>query len=277
MNIYLVNYATPGYAQSQKRLNHSALKFGIDHIQSYTPAQIRRTQFYCQNKKLLSYRRGGGYYVWKPYIILETLKTLEIDDFLIYSDSGIEIINNLSPLLELCRQQQGILLFQTHDLLKRVWTKRDCFVLMNCDSELYHNSEQLMSGFAVFMKNERSINLIKEWLHYCQQINIISDLPNICGLDNFPDFREHRHDQFILSLLAIKHQLMIFRDPSQWGNHYKLREFRESGEFLSCPNYSERPSCNSPYSTLINVHLQHSEHPLLRVKQIILHYFRISI
>jgi hypothetical protein len=277
MNKYLVSYATIEFAKSQKRLHKSALKFGINRIKSYTPAQIRRTQFYRQNKQLLSYPRGAGYYAWKPYIILETLKVLEEGDLLIYSDSGIEIINDISPLIELCYQEKGVLIFKNDGFANSTWTKRDCFVLMGCDSEPYHSANQVVAGFIVLIKNQKSLSLIEEWLYYCQQINVISDLPNICSLDNFPDFKDHRHDQSILSLLTVKHRLNTFRDPSQWGNHKKMKEFREMDEFLPCPTYSELPCLNSPYATLLDIHRERSEHPVARVKRISLQYFGIDI
>jgi hypothetical protein len=46
-------------------------------------------------------------------------------------------------------------------------------------------------------------------------------LPNICGQQNSLEFKDHRHDQSILSLLVKKYNIEIFRDPTQWGNSEK--------------------------------------------------------
>jgi len=261
MKKYLVNYATPEFYQSQKRLNRSARKFGLDQVISYREKHIRKTSFYQQNQYILNNKRGGRYWIWKPYIILETLRKVSNGSLVFYLDSGAEIIRDIYPLINLCVKQDGILLF-TIPRLNKHWTKRDCFVMMNCDLEEYYNTCQVPAGYQVYIKNDRSINFVQEYLDYCQNINIVTDLPNVCGLDNLPEFREHRHDQSILSLLAFKHEIELFRNPSQWGNSRKLEEFREPGEFGS-ESYSN-VALNSPYPTLINLHRERNLNPTFR-------------
>ncbi len=48
------------------------------------------------------------------------------------------------------------------------------------------------------------------------------------GKPNLPGFKDHRHDQAILAMLAIKYGLHTFRDPSQWGNHAITTRWHES-------------------------------------------------
>jgi hypothetical protein len=71
-------------------------------------------------------------------------------------------------------------------------------------------------------------------------------------LSNLQSFKDHRHDQSILSILAVKHNLEIFRDPSRWGNAHKMPEFREKGEFLESGDYADKIYYNSPYATLLD-------------------------
>ncbi len=134
--------------------------------------------------------------------------------------------------------------------------------MMDCDTEDYYNTIQLCSGYQLYLKNDRSIDFVQEHLDYCQNINIVTDLPNVCGLDNLPGFREHGHDLSILSRLAVKQGIETFRNPSQWGNSRKLEEFRELGEFGSRPDGNI--ALNSPYPTLINHHRERNGNPTLR-------------
>jgi hypothetical protein len=256
---YLVNYANRNFYASQARLNASAMKFGIDQVFSYQEKDIIGTEFYKKNQEILNQPKGAGFWIWKPYIILDVLSKIKENDIVVYSDSGIEIIGHLDPLFELCHKQGGILLFQTHVHLNRTWTKRDCFVLMGCDSSEYWEAQQLMGGFSIFMKNERSIKFVEEWLYYCCNKFIITDIPNVCGLENLPDFLDHRHDQSVLSILDVKHNIEVFRDPSQWGNRFKIESFRVPNEFTNHGQinvYSSFPYSNSPYGTLLNLHRQ---------------------
>ena len=258
MNNYLISYATPNYYKNQRRLNKSALAFGVDEVESYTRSKIKRSKFYRENRVVLDKERGSGYWLWKPYIILDFIEQMDDGDLLIYMDTGVEIIRDITPLVDICTQQGGILLFGNHGHLNKVWTKRDCFVAMDCDSDKYYNSEQITASFQFYIKNERSLSFLREYLFYCQNPSIITDIPNICGLENFPEFVSHRHDQSVLSLLSIKYNIEIFRDPCQWSNHMKMEAFREENEFLPMP-YSQSPYTNSNYHTLLN---HHRERPL---------------
>ena len=42
---------------------------------------------------------------------------------------------------------------------------------------------------------------------------ILCDGPNTCGLPNFEGFRDHRHDQSITTILAMKHGIETFPSP----------------------------------------------------------------
>lgn len=90
---------------------------------------------------------------------------------------------------------------------------------------------------------------------------------NVMGKRNFFGFHFHRHDQSVLSLLAIKHKIVLFRQPTQYGNHYKSGEYRVKGEF-NCVNqfknrqvryYSSSPFQNSLYSQLLDHHRRKAE------------------
>lgn len=249
--IYLVNYATPQFYKSQEKLNKSALLFGVDEVFSFRVKDLLETQFYHNNKKILEQKRGAGYWIWKPYFTLQAMSKTQKDDIIIYCDSGIEVIAALNPLISICNQQGGIMLFRTHGQANKKWTKRDCFVLMGCDSPEYWNAGQLMASFSVYVNNGRNRDFVEEWLNYCCNENIVTDKPNVCGLDNLPEFKDHRHDQSVLSLLAAKHKIDIYRNPSQGGNRFKLKQFRQPGEVS---RYSPKPYTNSPYGTLLNHH-----------------------
>lgn len=249
--IYMVNYATSRYYKSQEKLNQSALRWGVDKVISFREQDLRRTSFYNKNKKILQQPRGGGYWIWKPYIILKVMSKIKENDIVIYCDSGMKVIQSLHPLVDICKRKNEIMLFRTHNLLNKVWTKRDCFVFMKCDSPKYWDSEQLMGSFSLFLNNEKSRTFVKEWLTYCCNEQIITDVPNQCGLNNFPEFKDHRHDQSILSLLAVKHKIEIYRAPCQHGDKHKMEKFRHSGE---CTKYASKPYNNSPYDTLLDHH-----------------------
>ena len=59
-------------------------------------------------------------------------------------------------------------------------------------------------------------SFIQELLRWCKNYSVVSDSANDTG-DNLPGYVAHRHDQSVLSILAIRHGLRTFKDISQWG------------------------------------------------------------
>jgi hypothetical protein len=261
MKVLFTTLSNQLYVASRLRLTESAKRFGADEIYSYDLKDIEKTSFYLQNKAILDQPRGIGYWLWKPYIISETLKKADAGDIVMYIDAGIEIISSLKPLYEIC-EQQSILLFANGNLKNFGWTKRDCFVLMNCDNKIFWNSLQCDASACLFRKSDISTRFVEEWLSYCTDERVMTDIPNTCGKKNLFGFIQHRYDQSILSLLACRYNITLFRTPTQFGNHYKMEEYRVQNEF-NCVSqidqyqlkyYSKHPYNNSPYYQLLNHH-----------------------
>jgi len=251
MRTHLVSFATPRYYASQRRLGYQALRYGIDVIHAYNMGVIKRTAFYKEHHDILSLPRGAGYWLWKPYLIYQTLKHLPDGDVVLYCDCDICLLDDLSPLLALA-DKQPIVLFTNHDRLMKTWTKRDVFVYLNCDTHVYYDAEQLVAGYQLYKNGDISRGFVKEYLALCTDKRLLLDGDNVCGLNNAPEFQEHRHDQSILSLIALKKQYICYRDPSYRGNHLKATIFRQPDEKLIAP-YSSEPWMNSAYGTIFDI------------------------
>lgn len=259
MKTAIVNLANEPFFKSQYQLNKSAKKHGIDLVFAWSHKALKRTLFYKHNSEILSQQRGIGYWLWKPFIILEAMKELDEGDILFYSDAGIEIISDIQPLISLTKRN-NVLVFNNCNYTNNLWVKRDCFVLMDCDSEKYWNGQHIEAAFQCYRVTKDSIDFVKEWFNFARNKYILTDLPNTTGKDNLNGFIEHRWDQSVLSLLVIKYNLEIFRNPTQFGNHYKHPICRVNGEFKNINHferadfYSNLPYANSAYPTILNHH-----------------------
>lgn len=96
------------------------------------------------------------------------------------------------------------------------WTKRDCFIKMGCDTPEYHNGPQCSASIQMYRKCAKSVEFVKEYLHLCQDEDILTDKPNLLG-SNLKTFDDHRHDQSVLSLLSIKYKNIHLPNPSETG------------------------------------------------------------
>ena len=221
MNICLVTFATTWkFRLNQFFLNQSGLAFaGFTKVSPWDADRLRMEEFYRLHRNILDHSRGSGYWLWKPYIILKELKRLGDGDYVVYTDCGRRkaqlFSRRIDSLLEWCSSNRGVLpgVYIPQWGASRIWTKRDCFVLMGCDEENYWDSCQIQGSFSVWQKNRFSISFLEKWLSYCTDERILTDIPNTCGLPDFPDFKEHRHDQSVLTICAIADGLQGLGDP----------------------------------------------------------------
>lgn len=218
-------YGKEAIYKSQANLFEQAKPYFTD-LYFYTEHTLDK-HFIEKNKEIFSYKRGWGFWLWKPFIIFETLKKLNDGDICLYCDAGNSIVSDPSPLFTTCKENGGILLFENRDgnpagtvWRNAEWTKYDCYTLMDCAKNKYVNGSQVDGAYSVWEKNPKTMEFVGQYLSYCENVNIISDLPNITGM-NHSVFKDHRHDQSVLSLMAIKHNISLFPEPSEWGNPHR--------------------------------------------------------
>ncbi len=209
--IYLLSYADGIYNERQNRITEIAEKCGqFDKALSWTRKRFLAEYdwFYKKYRHILDQERGAGYWLWKPHLIHETLKTLNDGDILVYMDAGdllAETEGLRDMLIDLMKDKD---IYLTDGAYRHGdWTKRDCFVLMKCDEEKYHNAIQMEAGISVWKKSSEAIIRSYEWRLHCLLTQVLTDAPNHCGLPNLEGFKDHRHDQSVLTNLKIKHNI----------------------------------------------------------------------
>lgn len=232
--IWTITYGDEKYEQAKKLNCKMAKKYGADKVIAYGPEDIGE-DFKNKNVSIWNAERGGGYWIWKPYIMLKTLEKMDKEDYLIYTDAGAVFVNRISKLIECMeKEKQDIMVFSLASK-ERAWTKRDAFLLLECDSLRYTDSMQILGGYVVLKKTKFVEEFLKEWLFWLQDVRAVTDQPNCLGKDNYPEFIEHRHDQSIFSLLCKKYDIEPFRDPSQFGE----REGKYSEEICQRSKYPQ--------------------------------------
>ena len=200
-----------------------------------------KENLYETYKDIFDLGRGFGYWLWKPWMIYLTMSNvLGEGDILIYLDAGMKAINDPTPLEDLVREQKDgkirdIAFFKVpgqdreHSIAK--WTKMDTIMAISGqekrgDYENLRHLPEVLGGFQVYRKTQQSMKFVQMWLNYCCNPQLLTDTPSVA--QNFPEFKEHRHDQSILTLLAHRSKdIEIFRDPSQWGNN-EIDKFHNS-------------------------------------------------
>ena len=287
MATHLVTFANKKFKTAQRWLSQSARQFGILQQHVFTDYQFKQTAFYKEHQDITKEEFGVGFYIWKPYYILQLLEQLQENDVLLYMDSGQLLISDPKPLIDIAstrdivlfENSQGFLYFSKSELpftqencyetvnQNKYWCKADCIDLMQANNEDLLTSKMVDASIMLFRKSERSMAFVKEWLHYCCDRRIISNDKNVMGKQNPQGFIMHIYDQSIISILAAKQHIELFRCPSQYGNHLKLEQFHKPHEYVLLPYNNAK--LNSPYDTISQHHRYKNAGPWWRWKTFI--------
>lgn len=238
MKLTLVTYATPEFEGNRDRLVLSAKRAGFAKVVALGPEDLVATDFWRRNQAVLTLPRGGGYWLWKPYIIRMVLRECYADDVLVYSDAGPDEYYSFSALpVRVARlalsSPMGFLLGTTtpqHGTM-RAWTKRDCLVLCGGDRPEIYERPQIQATWSIWTKTDLALRFLDDWLAACEDPRCLTDIPNQCGLPDHDGFIDHRHDQAIASVLAAVRGvpgLDVARLRYAWGYSALLRRFQGS-------------------------------------------------
>ena len=204
--IVAISYGNQQYQRQLKFNEKSALEIAkVDEYYGYGPEDIDE-EFKKKNEYILSKGRGNGYWLWKPYFIVKTLKKHLADgDYLIYSDAGIFYTERAQLLVDFLNERKAEMYLHRLPHLEKFYTKRDAFILMGVDLPFYSETGQFNAAFQVYKKSKFTEIFLEEYLYYAQDKRIITDDKNELGMPNYDGFIDHRHDQSILSLLTKKY------------------------------------------------------------------------
>jgi hypothetical protein len=222
MGTYLCNFAKGDAYLDVQRQQARRFEGKYSQIFSYTDGDIP-PDFIADNQFIFDHAETGwGYCIWKPYILLESMKRIPDGDIIVYMDIADEVYNNeWFRWMEIKTLDWGKFLVWNY-YKHQYWTKRDCFHYMDCDTPSYWNHPQLEAGTLAFVKNEQNIELLNVWLRWCKVKEVMTKIPNVSGLENLEGFVDHRTDQSILTNLCINDN----------GSHmFDVRAFIKYNEF----------------------------------------------
>ncbi|WP_233904163.1 hypothetical protein [Segatella copri] len=220
MRRYFITYGNKAYSDSKKRILDEALQTGVfDETSAYGPEDLSASTL---KSPLMQYQRGGGYWIWKPDIIYQTLSRTDNDDIVVYADSGCSLFPSIEwddyfGLLG----KYDILVFRLNCINKKYTKKKVIDDYIPINGKWWGSYYQIAATVIILKKTAFSVSFINEWKRLCTFDNIfdVSVDEKICQCHGFV---EHRHDQSILTALVYKY----FRSGKihiSW-NHFENRD-----------------------------------------------------
>ena len=215
MEKILIFYGTEEFMGSLDRLKKEASNLNVfDKTIIYTPRDL---PMHIKANSLMNYKKGGGYWIWKPYIIWKTLQDYP-NSIVVYIDAGCSISkseewNQYFKFIE----KHDTILFQYRNSFDYGWnkmwpsatTKIGNWTKLNTqkyfdqliNDQNWHHFDKIMGGF-IICKNSRN-EFISQWLNITlfKSELIVDPIGNEIG-NQKEDFIEHRHDQSIITPLA---------------------------------------------------------------------------
>lgn len=227
IKIAFISYGDDKFKKSRVRIIKEAKATGIfDFMKCYSRDDLG-SEFTERNNRLLSQSRGGGYWCWKPYIILKTLETVSENSWVLYADAGCTLIQDrkiqvIERILEMNKHGKEISAYQMPHIEKD-WTKKDMFMFFGVEGndEIINTGQYVGSVFMV-----KNTPFTRSLFEKCVDIisnnnQLIDDSPSIQS--NYAGFREHRHDQSLLSILRKLNKEKVYVIPTDetWhGNDF---------------------------------------------------------
>lgn len=217
MEVYLCTFADSRMPQTLKRVGRQAVESGffkdVYLYDEHSFSESFKKQFAQQLQRGV---RGFGYWVWKPYVVLETLRKIPEQSILLYMDAGCHINpRGREQLREWVERtavsESGMLVADLGEsCLESYYTKGDLldfFGIRDCP-ELCLAPQRAATVF-LLRKEEKSIQLIRDWLSVFEtRFSLVDDTPS--QSPNLSGFIENRHDQSVFSILTKLRGIDVF-------------------------------------------------------------------
>lgn len=224
--VYGISYASRNYINRYNPVTQQAINSNFfDDFKCWKEEDIDEEFKKTYSTVWNDSTRGGGWWIWKPYIIYKQLEKMNDNDILIYFDSGCTInctiesskrINDYKNMVN--NHWTGLLRFELGHQEYKFTNKYtiDYFSKkFNVNMEEHIKSNQILATVIIMRKTNYVLDFFKKTLE------IIKDNPFIL-MDRLNQNNElHRHDQSIMSLLyKIMNGSLILEDET-WFGQYK--------------------------------------------------------
>lgn len=197
-----ITYGDDLYRKSLRRICDEARQCGeFDEVIAYTNADLPEN---ITSHELFSYRRGGGYWLWKPFVCLATLERCDDTDIVVYSDCGNKIFKHRqwSRYWQWMRKWNMVTFYNGGRMGH--WSRRALIDAYTQEVPMIKGMCQLSSGFIIFKKE--AMGVIKEWLStMMEHPNYVIDADDKMKAGEYQEFIESRHDQAVLSAVVYRH------------------------------------------------------------------------
>jgi beta-1,4-mannosyl-glycoprotein beta-1,4-N-acetylglucosaminyltransferase len=225
--ITFITYGDTAFEKSRTRLIKEAQDTGIfKRCIGYTPDDLDE-EFKMSCKSLLSQKRGGGYWCWKPHVVLKTMQSIPENEWILYADAGCTLVRErkeqVLEQIEIMEKENKLVSAYQMNHLEKSWTKGDMFNYFGIvENKHIKETGQYVGGVFLVKNHEKTRRIFERMLEIMSGLSfLIDDSPSIISNDS--SFNEHRHDQSLFSIIRKLNPditYVIPKDETYHGNAF---------------------------------------------------------
>jgi hypothetical protein len=178
----------------------SGLNKGIDQFILYRRNLIA-PDFYKKNVHILQEKFGAGYWLWKPHIILQTMKRAHKNSIILYMDSGLSITGDLKAIFDALEKNDIIIAedgAKTQKPFLDSMVAKETIKTIGINLKDGEHIKPLWAAFIAVRNTENAQKFIETWLSFCEQKELIT---------------QYLNDQMLLGLVAHKYPNNVYTMP----------------------------------------------------------------
>lgn len=212
LNASFITFSNSDSEFSTDRIKYEAEEMGLfENVYCYNENDFDEEYWNKYKDNYTNYKRGFGYWAWKPYFIKKTLEKCNDGDIVVYADTGCMLLKENKPEMErwmhiAASSESGILSPCYGPYIEHDWSRGDLYEYINSTYnqkgvDIFDKSIQCGAGILVVCKNGKSVDFVNQWN------DIMSEHFHLCTDEqstkpNHPNFKENRHDQSAFSMLS---------------------------------------------------------------------------
>lgn len=215
LQIICISFGNELFYGSLDRLKNNVLDFPFTTSRFYRDTDLKKIpEFWEKHSSFIeNNNRGYGYWLWKSFLTLYTLREMNDNDILFYMDAGCSLnkngISRFNDYIKKVKEcQSGIVSFRMHHKQK-TYTKMDVLDLFDSSNG---DKGQIQATCYFIRKCDKTMKIVQEWYDMCCNYHLLDDSPSI--IPNDGSFIDHRHDQSIWSLIRYKYSAELYEDET---------------------------------------------------------------
>ena len=213
---YFITYGDASFSEYRKKIIEEVESTKLfDKIIAYSHEDLGKD---ILSSEAFNFKKGGGYWSWKPYIIDKTLEKMSENDILVYCDVGCTISKSKkwNKLFDYTESSDIVgSLIQATNIR---WCRNNVLKYFISNGNFWPLFNQVSASHLFLKKNSKTSLFIKKWKNLSiTRPDLLLDVPHNEIKNESIFFKENRYDQSILNGL-IYNNIETMKIKLIWSN-----------------------------------------------------------